>query len=455
MPARRFASLRTLKRIQGADQFRTADVVRMTYLGPYGPNHLLVRPLGCASGDLLAANASPGRAPEPGSQINVARPQGGSGLFAFPAVALSGGGSTRVAKQEAVAPPPPASGAPLIALRMTDFSGGNITFDIASFSGATHVETLYTGVVVPGFPPSAPQATAGAARAQLMDARSLVGLSGLPDGSIGLKTSDVSLSPDEATMNVISIETGAVTSRLYVPGFTPILGGEQFPGWDYFGDKIYFTAAYELRTRLQISTFPPDLSSQTIIADENLSMTQRSVAFYAADAILGKDSKVDTWARVPYSTGQTDPFVSGSSPGNRLGGHPQSLGLAGGLYWHVGRADISSIPVAADRDIKLYTTIDIADVGANGFTDVGLAAGGAFYQTWNGSRRGQYDFNRDRTAIIGFPIWTSPGPAPSPDGTPGVVSIPLTATDWSEASFVQMSTTPFRPDSVIADGRDA
>lgn len=418
-------------------------------LGPVGNKRLVVFNETCSQ-PRKVSTSTPNTSSVPGSRVPVLGVQGGSGLVAIEST-IRGETAGSESQQSVVPAGLPSSATPLIALKMTDFSGGNITFDIAVFSGGTFVETLYAGIVIPGFPPSAPQATATAARQQLMDARSLVGLSGLPDGSIGIQTFDGSPSPDLATMNVINIETGAVVSRLYVPGFVPVLGGEQFPGWDYFDDKIHFTAAYELRTRLQISTFPPDLSSQAIIADESLSGTQRSVAFYAADAIIGKDSAVDTWARVPYSTGKTDPFVSGSSPGNRLGGHPQSLGLAGGLYWHVGRVDTAAIDTAL-RDIRLYTTVDIDDVGANGFTDFGLPELGAFYQTWNGFRLAQYDFNRDRTAIIGWPIWTLLGPTAS-DGVGAVVEIPLTATEWSDATFSQLNTVPFRADAVIADAR--
>lgn len=102
MPARRLANLRTQKRIQDVNQLKTADIETMTHIGPYGKGHLTVRPLGCSDGSLLAANATPGLAPEPGSQITIARPQGGRNLFAFPAVALGGGGSTRAAKQKIV-----------------------------------------------------------------------------------------------------------------------------------------------------------------------------------------------------------------------------------------------------------------------------------------------------------------------------------------------------------------
>lgn len=429
---------------------KTRDLTTKRVIGAHGTGHLVVRASESCGGDRIVPNAA-GITFGPNAQVLTADPGGGNRSLAVISRPPSGSGSAlaprevrKTAKTQAVAAP----ASPFIALKMTDFSGGNITFDIASFLGNVFVETLYEDVVIPGFPPSAPQASADFARATLMDARSLVGLSGLPDGSIGIRTLDGTPSPDLATMNVIDIDTGAVTSRLYVPGFVPGVGGESFPGWDYFDNKIYFSATYELRTRVQISTFPPSLSSQTIVADENLTGTHFAVAFYAADAIFGEATKVTVWDRMPYAGGKTEAFVASSSPGNRLDGHPQALGLAGGFYWHAGRADTGAIPTSAERDIKLYTTVDIADVGANGFTDFGLPALGAFGQDWNGLREVQYDFNRDRTAILGWPIWTSLGA-----GRGAVVEIPLTATAWSDATFTQLDTSPFTADAVIADGR--
>lgn len=417
-------------------------------LGPIGNKRLVVFNETCNQ-PRKVSTSTPNTSSVPGSRVPVLGVQGGSGLVAIEST-IRGESAGSEFQQSVVPAGLPSSATPLLALKVTDFSGGNITFDIAAFSGASHVETLFEGVVLPGIKVGA---SATNARQQLMDARSLVGLTGVPDGSIGIRTFDNSLAPDEATFNIVDIDTGAVASRVYVPGFAPILGGESFPGWDYFADEIYFTATYELRTRLQVSTLPPDLSSQTILADEDLSGSHFAVAFYGSDAIFGEGSSVDVWDRVPYSTGFTEAYVTGSSPGNRLGEHPKALGLADGKYWHVGRADTGAIDTA-QRDIKLYTTLGIVDVGANGFIDFGLPSLGAFYQTWNGFRQGQYDFNRDRSAIVGWPIWTTLGPT-SPDGVGGVVIIPLTATAWEDAAFIQLDTVPFRADAVIADARGA
>ena len=256
----------------------------------------------------------------------------------------------------------------------------------------------------------------------------------------------------EVTVHTVNIVTGAVASRLFLPGFVSAPSGEHLRGWDYFSNKIWIAVAFDLFTRNLVASFPPDMSSQTIEADQTFFGNRNSVVFYEADAIISQSGTTDKWTRMPYSGGKTENYVTGAIVGNRLGQHPYSIGLGSdGLYWTMGRASSGS----SERDIKAFTTVDIVDVGANGFTDVGLEDDRAFYQSWNGNVNAGYDFNRDRTAIRGFPIWTQAGPGfGGGDGTPGLMVLPLTATSWDAATFLQLDIATFRPDMVVADVRE-
>ena len=154
---------------------------------------------------------------------------------------------------------------------------------------------------------------------------------------------------------------------------------------------------------------------------------------------------------MPYAGGFTASYVTGvTDPGNSIRQHPYSLGLADGKYWTIGQTN-----PPFNGSIKPFFTLDVDDVAANGWTDMaaGLQLNTAFYQFWNGQRLPGYDFNRGRTIIHGFPIFNSTGPD-ALDGTPGFMSLPLTATGWNDATFTTIDVLEFRPDFMVGDGRE-
>jgi len=327
---------------------------------------------------------------------------------------------------------------------------GTLTVDVASFSGdGKHIETLHTGVVIEGH--SSGAAGGGdTGRRALLRARAVTGIPGLPDGSIMIAMEDTSVAPDIYTMNVINIDTGVSTSRLFDPGFVPGTGGERLVGWDYFDSKLWMMVSYELRTRTQVVTFPGDLSSQTIAVDETfIGQIDFGAEFFALDAVMPVNST--TFHRIVYSGGFSDNFIS-DFPGrpNHIN-HPYSIGLADGKYWTVGGASTSPV-----RDIKIFTTTGAVDLAASGWTDFGLSEGEVYFQRWFGLSAAGYGWNLGRSAITGFPVWTTPGPTSgSENGTSGFVEIPLTATSWADASFTEVEDVAFDADMVVADLRAA
>lgn len=454
-PRSQHAGRRLVKRAIDHHQGLRSDVIEGREIGALGANYRAVVFDEECDESILVASASPGIAVCPGTRVATLAINGGSSRMAIEAAPPGRSGALPIESQEGEASVGSSSVAVSLGLRLTAFSGDEITFDIASFSGANFVELLHEGLVLTGIATSQGE---NAARRRLTTARSLVGVTGIPDGSIMLHCADITKSPDEYTIHVINIETGAVASRLYDPEFVPVpFLAQRIIGWDYLDNKLHFMFGWDGPTRVQIATFPPSLSSQTILADEGFFTPPGNPSFgcvfYADDAIFNRATALDTWSRMPYSGGLTDSYVTGvPDPGSAIRQHPYSLGLADGKFWTIGQGP--SPPFT--WDIKPFFTLDIDDVAANGWTDMaaGLGLGNAFYQFWNGQRLPGYDFNRDRTAIHGFPIFTSSGPDAT-DGIPGFMSLPLTATTWGDATFTEIDITEFRPDFMVGDGREA
>ncbi len=101
MPTRRHANTRTLGRVLDTDAKRTRDSETMILVRNLGLKHVLVRPLNCTDGGLIASNGNDFFG-EPDSQIEASRPSGGSRLIARQAPVVDGGGSSSFSREETV-----------------------------------------------------------------------------------------------------------------------------------------------------------------------------------------------------------------------------------------------------------------------------------------------------------------------------------------------------------------
>lgn len=348
------------------------------------------------------------------------------------------------------APPSPSD---FIALKMTSQGSGSITLDIAAFNGPSFVETLHSGVVITGFPDPS---TDDEARRGLVGSRVITGLAGVPDGSILVTAGTIVPDPWVATVSIINIETGVVSSKVFVPDLiagesqadriargSAILGNEIFvifsgPGDGSTGSPFRY---------VQIGKFPADLSGQTVVKDHahpsGDGSTFSGTIFFPTNALYPKGFAVSDWNLMPYGVGGVteDHITGGPDPGGVSSLQPWSLGLLDGAYWTVGNSGISA------EDILLFKVIDLADAEANGWTDVGLAASTVFRQDYNGGNTAGFNFNVSE--VVGFPIWDDVATT----AKPGVMRLPLTATDWAEAIFTELETGDFRADMALPDMR--
>lgn len=434
-----------------------------TVLRPVGDQREVVLNKDCNNPRLMST-LTPMASSAPGSIVPVLGAGGGSGLVA--AESTITGKDAGNEEQGHTVP-----GLPLvvssIALMATDTTGGNLTVDVAAFLKDLHVETLWTGLVLSGI---ADPIDVGFATRQLTQARSISGLSGITDGSILLHTLNRDPSPWETTVHVIDIGTGEVFSRVFVPGFSPFGDPLQAVGWAIQDGVIYFMMHSPSEERIVLVSFPPKLTSQTTLNDKNYFSAEANVQFgtqfFAADALNTRGITLITWDRVPFGGGAlTESFVTGGlpDPGTSLAQHPYSLGLFEGKYWTMGQGPPTGIG-PFDFDIKPFfvneTTIveeipiaAIDRVATNGWEEMapGLGFGKAFYQFRNGQRLAGHDI--DPGGMYGFPIFTTPGPDAS-DGVPGLMFLPFAATSWAGATFIEIDTSEFSPDMMIADRRD-
>ena len=421
------------------------------YLGPHGINHALV-----VTSELC--------------QTVQIIPNGGTETFSPGAAIIAGtpfGGRSRAILNK------PGSGAgtsvPLgsdttakvittpqdeIALRVTAFAGGSLTVDVAAFAGSAFTEILHTGLTLSGV---AAAITEDGANRQMTVARTVVGLTGVANGSILLHTLNQDPSPWEITIHVIDIDTGTVHSRKFLPGFVPFGDPFRTRGWSIQDDKYYFMFNSPSEKRVQLVTFPPTLTSQTIINDKFYVSAEAEVQFgtlfYADDAINARGKPLQVWDRMPFGGGAlTESYVSGVplDPGSSLTQHPYHLGLDGGKFWVIGEGPPTGGLGPFDRDLKPFFSLGIADVAANGWTAMGPEFGQMYYQFWNGARRAGHDIGAGH--IYGFPTARTPGPDAA-DGSPGFFRLPLTATTWDDASITVMETVDFRPAMVLPDRR--
>ncbi len=433
-----------------------------TVLRPVGDQREVVINKDCNNPRLMST-LTPTASSAPGSIVPVLGAGGGAGLVA--AESTINGKDVGDEQQGHTLPGIPLS-LSSIALRVTDFTGGNLTIDVASFFKENHVETLFEGLVLSGV--TDPTTSNSAAR-QLKKARSISGLSGITDGSILLSTLNTGPSPWETTVHVIDIGSGAVFSRKFVPAFSPFGDPLQATGWAIQDGVIYFMMHSPSEKRIVLVSFPPKLTSQSTLNDKNYFSAEGEVKFgtqfFAADALNTRGITLITWDRVPFGGGAlTESFVTGGlpDPGTSLNNHPYTLGLFEGKYWTMGEGPATGIG-PFDRDIKPFfvseTTIveeisipAIDRVATNGWEEMapGLGFGEVFYQARNGGRSAGHDI--DPGGMYGYPIFTTPGP--DSDGTPGLMFLPFTATNWSQATFTVIDTSIFFPDMVIADRRD-
>lgn len=377
----------------------------------------------------------------------------------------SGAGSAlpprEVAKTVTTTAKPVVEVVPLLALRATAFAGGNLTINIAAFDGAEFVETLFTGIVLSGLESGIGE---DSARQQLMTARSVTGVDGVPDGSIVLCVEEGPIGDGnvQPTIHLINITTGAVNSRKFVP--TEIVAPElpaalddspldrHCLGIDYFGDEFYVTFIGDATDGndgeiFQVAKFPPAMASETILGGVGIEGDQLfGVVHFAADSIV-KVGSLGNWDRMEYTVGHTADYVLSSKPQpgdgrdeGDLRTHPRDLGLASD-------ADHRTIGAGADDSIQVFEVTDLADAVANGWSSQGLPTAECFIQLRNGSRVGGYDYNAARDEIVAFPHALSAGAASS------VALIPITATVWGDATFLEMETGDFDMDAVISDAR--
>lgn len=454
------AGRRLIKRAIDHSGRAKADVLEGRQVAALGSSYRAVVVDEECDESILVASASPGVSLAPGTRLPVLAISGGPQLLGIEAAPPGRSGALPIEFQEAEASVGPTGEKAFIGLKLATYDPPNATVGVASFSAdGDLIEILHAALAITGIEPP----TEDDARRQLLTARSLVGVTGIPDGSIAFWTSDdTEALATRFRVHTIDIETGDVSGRTIAPGFTPDGGGTaNIAGLGYYGDRIYLLAVWNNGSRAQIMSYPPDLSSQTIENDDEPGtldfLLQTGAQFFESDNVIVPDVPfiealvaTDSWALFPFTTGIEfgNTFEPSLDPGGILGGHPYGLGLTDGKYWMMGIGDVSE----PDFAIRPMFSTDIDDV-ANGWTDPELGSDTAFAQDWNGERESSYDYDRLGENIIGFPVSTALGPG-GEDGTPGVMVLPVAdGTTWADAAFVELDISTFRSDAVIGDGR--
>ena len=424
-------------------------------LRPVGNKREVVTDEDCGNTKLVST-LTPNASSAPGSIVPILGAGGGSGLVAAESTITGQGVGSE--EQNHTLP-----GLPLltssIGLRVTSTSDDEIEVSIAHFFGGKFVSTLFENLVLPGGVSPLSDNSASSMRT----ARTIVGLDGVSDGSILLRTFNVfpqdptppPANPRTITIHVIDIVTGVVHSRQFVLSFPNVSVQLVTTGWNIQDGKFYYMFVAEQESRVELATFPPTLTSQTTLStplyDFNEGDIRFGTLFFADDALNMRELGVfDKWDRLPFSGGIDELHVDGVpiDPGRR----PYGLGLRRSKYWVMGTGPDSSDrrlrPLFLDRQTNIapegeppifLPAIDI--VPSQGWLEMGPVLGEMFSQ---GTSAGH---DIDDNAMYGFPVNRTPG------SVRGFMRLPLTATRWSEASVTIMDTVPFDSDMVLPDRR--
>lgn len=259
------ASARLFKRAIEYEQELRRDVIQGRERAPFGFNYRAVTVDEECDSTVLVASANPGVAVCPGTRVAVLAIDGGSSRLVIEAAPPGRSGSLPIEFQEESADVGLAAGG-FLALKIATYDPPNATIDIGSFAlDGSFNSVLFSGLAITGIDGGSENAS----RRQLLSCRSIVGLSGIPDGSLAFWTFDENAADEAAfTMHTVNATTGLVAERVVAPGFTPFSEFNNIAGMEIFNGSIYIVVVWNEGLRVQVIHFPAGLGSQTIDNDQ-------------------------------------------------------------------------------------------------------------------------------------------------------------------------------------------